>query len=310
MHSNKNLGLSDSILAAARQAMTQGSVPLTKVEAEIAARQPAPQESVKEARKLIGTYTHGENTSKVYKLSGEHNEGDPYHVKLFKSGKHHEPADYFTNDHDDAHGTAKSMVKEGAEISEGQKKLDPVGKEDSDVNNDGKVNSSDSYLKNRRKAVKAAMKEDIEQVDEISAATKKSYLEKATDNYFKSVVASRLSKNASEKKAAVKNITKRKAGMKLATEDIEQVDELSVNTLKSYQKKSANKLIGATIASGILSKKTSPAASAVLNKTIEKRTAGIKAANKRLGEKVEQSDMFTQEELTSIAQAAEQILDK
>ena len=32
-------------------------------------------------------------------------------------------------------------------------KLDPVGKEDSDVNNDGKVNDSDSYLKNRRKVV-------------------------------------------------------------------------------------------------------------------------------------------------------------
>lgn len=34
-----------------------------------------------------------------------------------------------------------------------EKKLDPVGKEDADVNNDGKVDSSDSYLKNRRKAI-------------------------------------------------------------------------------------------------------------------------------------------------------------
>jgi hypothetical protein len=115
MYSNKNFGLTDSVLAAARQAMSHGPVPLTKVESEIAARQLAPQKSVKEARKLIGTYTHGENTSKVYKLSGEHDEGDPYHVKLFKKGKYHEPADYFTNDHDDAHGTAKSMVKEGVD---------------------------------------------------------------------------------------------------------------------------------------------------------------------------------------------------
>ena len=38
-----------------------------------------------------------------------------------------------------------------------KKKLDPVGKEDDDVNNDGKVDSSDSYLKNRRKTVKAAI---------------------------------------------------------------------------------------------------------------------------------------------------------
>lgn len=33
------------------------------------------------------------------------------------------------------------------------KELDPVGKEDSDVNNDGKVDSTDDYLKNRRKVV-------------------------------------------------------------------------------------------------------------------------------------------------------------
>ena len=47
----------------------------------------------------------------------------------------------------------------------GKKKpaLDPVGKEDSDVNNDGKVDSSDSYLKNRRKVVsKYLKKEEIE----------------------------------------------------------------------------------------------------------------------------------------------------
>ena len=66
-----------------------------------------------EARKLEGSYSNASgHESKVYKLSGEHNEGDPYHVKLFKGGKHHEPADYFTNDKDDAHSTAKRMVKE------------------------------------------------------------------------------------------------------------------------------------------------------------------------------------------------------
>ena len=32
-------------------------------------------------------------------------------------------------------------------------KLDPVGREDSDINNDGKVNKTDGYLKNRRKVI-------------------------------------------------------------------------------------------------------------------------------------------------------------
>lgn len=45
-----------------------------------------------------------------------------------------------------------------------EKKLDPVGKEDADVNNDGKVDSSDSYLKNRRAAIgKAIGKKDIKE---------------------------------------------------------------------------------------------------------------------------------------------------
>lgn len=33
------------------------------------------------------------------------------------------------------------------------KKLDPVGKEDADVNNDGKVDNTDKYLKKRRQAI-------------------------------------------------------------------------------------------------------------------------------------------------------------
>ena len=38
-------------------------------------------------------------------------------------------------------------------ISEKSEKLDPVGEEDDDVNNDGKVDSTDKYLKKRRQAV-------------------------------------------------------------------------------------------------------------------------------------------------------------
>ena len=41
-----------------------------------------------------------------------------------------------------------------------KKKLDPVGKADADIDNDGDVDKSDEYLHNRRKAIKKAMKED------------------------------------------------------------------------------------------------------------------------------------------------------
>ena len=44
-----------------------------------------------------------------------------------------------------------------------EKKLDPVGKEDGDVDNDGDKDSSDSYLMKRRKAIaKAIKKEEVE----------------------------------------------------------------------------------------------------------------------------------------------------
>ena len=47
-----------------------------------------------------------------------------------------------------------------------EKKLDPVGKEDSDVDNDGDVDSSDSYLKKRREAVSKAMGKDKKEMKE------------------------------------------------------------------------------------------------------------------------------------------------
>ena len=43
-------------------------------------------------------------------------------------------------------------------IKKVKKKLDEVGKEDGDINNDGLKNKTDRYLANRRKAVSMAMK--------------------------------------------------------------------------------------------------------------------------------------------------------
>jgi hypothetical protein len=46
------------------------------------------------------------------------------------------------------------------------KKLDKVGKEDKDINNDGKVDSTDDYLANRRKAIGNALKKKKKVVKE------------------------------------------------------------------------------------------------------------------------------------------------
>ena len=53
------------------------------------------------------------------------------------------------------HEARRGVKKE--EVVNEFKKLDPVGQEDKDVNNDGKKDKTDSYLMNRRKAVKKAI---------------------------------------------------------------------------------------------------------------------------------------------------------
>jgi hypothetical protein len=47
-----------------------------------------------------------------------------------------------------------------------EKKLDPVGQEDGDIDNDGDKDSSDSYLAKRRKAIGKAMKKEETEVEE------------------------------------------------------------------------------------------------------------------------------------------------
>ena len=63
-----------------------------------------------------------------------------------------------------------------------EKKLDPVGQADADIDNDGDVDKSDKYLHNRRKAIKKAMSKESTAVDEISQDTLKSYHAKAASD--------------------------------------------------------------------------------------------------------------------------------
>jgi len=70
----------------------------------------------------------------------------------------------------------EQLVKEGMSSKEKMKKglynsMDPVGKEDGDVDNDGDMDKSDKYLSKRRKAIKKAMaKEGFELPDYVVEA--------------------------------------------------------------------------------------------------------------------------------------------
>ena len=68
-------------------------------------------------------------------------------------------------------------------------KMDPVGKEDDDINNDGKVDKTDDYLANRRKAVGNAIKKSKknEEVDDDETAKKATKGAKKTAKGIKTI---------------------------------------------------------------------------------------------------------------------------
>ena len=70
----------------------------------------------------------------------------------------------------------------GVKPKKESKKLDPVGKEDDDVDNDGDVDSSDKYLKNRRKAVSKALDESMSQLSSRQRAMYKKIVDMAKNN--------------------------------------------------------------------------------------------------------------------------------
>ena len=55
-------------------------------------------------------------------------------------------------------GPTHAFVQEIEFVGGVSEALDPVGKEDDDINNDGKVDKTDKYLANRRKAIAKAVK--------------------------------------------------------------------------------------------------------------------------------------------------------
>ena len=104
------------------------------------------------------------------------------------------------------------------------KKLDPVGKEDGDIDNDGDKDESDSYLANRRKAIGKAMKkeafyfseEEFEGLEEIDEMTD----EELIDTMVEAIV------DLAEDDEDLLEIAEALEGVELLDEEVEQLDEL------------------------------------------------------------------------------------
>lgn len=133
-----------------------------------------------------------------------------------------------------AEGRINSMYRtsggRGRSLAEAKAKLDPVGKEDADVNNDKKVDSTDSYLKNRRKAVSAAIKnEEVESVEE------------GWDDMLKDV-KDRAKPQPNGGSGMKKGTRYGGANQKDEKDEKKETNEGVLGTIKKYAKKAVNKL--------------------------------------------------------------------
>jgi hypothetical protein len=157
------------------------------------------------------------------------------------------------HDSEESHKRYKQGNKSPKAVKEA-KKMDPVGQEDDDIDNDGDTDSSDKYLHARRKAIGKAIKnEETEGLDEISRDLARRYIRKVADKT-----------NTGE--LSTKQVMKRKPGIELAgkkaypgiagkakvpaTESVEQVDEVLKPTtdmgtwIKDFQKSDAPQFKG------------------------------------------------------------------
>jgi hypothetical protein len=140
----------------------------------------------------------------------------------------------------------KKMALAWKEVQEAaNKKLDPVGKADADIDNDGDTDKSDEYLHNRRKAVSAAIKgkttkEEVE-LDELNKSTLGSYVKKAAGSMAGKTAVAAAQASSSMKKSSpdiTRGIVNRMKGITRATDKLtkEEVEiyEATVHLLPHF----------------------------------------------------------------------------
>ena len=175
-----------------------------------------------------------------------------------------------------------------------KKKMDPVGKEDDDIDNDGDEDKSDEYLHARRKAVSAAIK---------GKSMKEEEDRSKLDTFIKNMDGNKLYP-ATLRRPPAQHVMKAKKDVQ--KEKVEELDELSKETLGSYVKKASRNLAGREYKRGA-EKDTS---TANLQKSY-KRDMGIsKAVDKMTKEEVDEAKLTDKQVKNALAAAKAKPKDK
>lgn len=108
----RNLLIGKPVIPAAQvESMTQRYIQTNPYNTYKAAKRVASSPVYQEAAKLVTTQANGKKTAKIYKDT----ETGEFCVKFYVDGKYQKDADYFTDDKDDALGTAKAEIKRSNE---------------------------------------------------------------------------------------------------------------------------------------------------------------------------------------------------
>ena len=177
-------------------------------------------------------------------------------------------------------------IAEAYQLVYEKKKLDAVGKEYDDVDNDGDVDSSDEYLKKRRAAIGKAMGKDDDKKDDDKEDKKKDKKESLD------LVSAYHSMYEHHKKDADGNTIPHEDEIE---EEVEQLNELSPDTLKSYIKKSQDQV-----------KKRKKGIERALDQKVEKEVLGrtVKKPKGFYDEEIDLSfvDELSEEELDNLVE--------
>lgn len=121
-------------------------------------------------------------------------------------------------------------------LFEKAKKLDPVGKEDEDIDNDGDKDKTDSYLHNRRKKIAAAMKEAKDPNAENDGGVYTTPPRPMTDEEKpKKKLPSEVVKTGPQSSTVYKQ--------KEVAEEVEQIDELKKSALQAVRNRASGRMM-------------------------------------------------------------------
>jgi peptidoglycan hydrolase-like protein with peptidoglycan-binding domain len=196
--------------------------------------------------------------SNTMSKGGSANFGNPVEIKLKQSADAERKKTYFDAATEETEMTnplieafKKLHETKSDNLFEKAKKLDRVGEEDDDINNDGKRDRSDKYLKNRREAIAKAMGEAIDPKEsgkrpvEPTKGDMEQHVNRAGkgDMPKNPLVGGKKGFKGNAKDPYSDGMPASGMGLKPNMEEVEQIDELKKSALQAVRNRASGRMM-------------------------------------------------------------------